>query len=64
MTTERKALSPDVVGLELPSSTFDYKERDVMLYALGIGAKELPFIFDTKLSITSYDTFSKIRTSS
>ncbi len=51
MTTERKALSPDVVGLELPASTFDYQERDVMLYALGIGAKELPFIFERELKV-------------
>ncbi len=51
MTTERKTLSPDVVGLELPASTFDYQERDVMLYALGIGAKELPFIFERNLKV-------------
>ena len=51
MTTERKALSPEVVGLELPASTFDYEERDVMLYALGIGAKELPFIFERELKV-------------
>jgi len=51
MATERKALSPDVVGLELPPSTFDYEERDVMLYALGIGAKELPFIFERNLKV-------------
>ena len=51
MTTERKALSPDVVGLELPASTFDYEERDVMLYALGIGAKELPFTFERNLKV-------------
>ena len=51
MTTERKALSPDVVGLVLPTSTFDYEERDVMLYALGIGAKELPFIFERNLKV-------------
>ncbi len=51
MTTERKTLSPEVVGLELPASTFDYEERDVMLYALGIGAKELPFIFERELKV-------------
>lgn len=51
MTTERKALSPEVVGLELPATTFDYEERDVMLYALGIGAKELPFIFERGLKV-------------
>jgi acyl dehydratase len=51
MVTERKALSPDAVGLELAPTTFDYTERDVMLYALGIGAKELPFIFERNLQV-------------
>jgi acyl dehydratase len=51
MATARKTLGPDVVGLELPASTFDYEERDVMLYALGIGAKELPFIFERNLKV-------------
>jgi acyl dehydratase len=51
MATERKTLGPDVVGLELAATTFDYTERDVMLYALGIGAKELPFIFERELKV-------------
>lgn len=51
MTTERKTLGPDVVGLELPATTFEYEERDVMLYALGIGARELPFIFERELKV-------------
>jgi acyl dehydratase len=51
MTTERKTLGPDIVGLELPATTFDYTERDVMLYALGIGARELPFIFERDLKV-------------
>jgi acyl dehydratase len=46
---DRKALSPDVVGLELAPTKFSYEERDVMLYALGIGAKELEFIFERGL---------------
>jgi acyl dehydratase len=45
----RAALSPDVVGLELPATQFTYEERDTMLYALGIGAKELEFIFERGL---------------
>lgn len=49
--TQRKALGPDVVGLELPPSTFTYEERDVMLYALGIGARELEFIFERGLKV-------------
>ncbi|MEX0683875.1 MAG: MaoC/PaaZ C-terminal domain-containing protein [Dehalococcoidia bacterium] len=51
MVTARKALSPEVVGLELAPTNFDYTERDVMLYALGIGAKELPFIFERELKV-------------
>jgi acyl dehydratase len=46
---DRKALGPDVVGLELPATQFSYEERDVMLYALGVGAKELTFIFERGL---------------
>jgi acyl dehydratase len=47
--TARKELSPDVVGLELAPTQFSYEERDTMLYALGIGAKELEFIFERGL---------------
>ncbi len=45
----RAALSPDVVGLELAATQFSYEERDTMLYALGIGAKELEFTFERGL---------------
>lgn len=45
----RAALSPDVVGLELAPTQFSYEERDTMLYALGVGAKELEFIFERGL---------------
>jgi acyl dehydratase len=45
----RATLSPEVVGLELAPTQFAYEERDVMLYALGIGAKELEFIFERGL---------------
>jgi acyl dehydratase len=45
----RATLSPEVVGLELAPTQFSYEERDVMLYALGIGAKELEFIFERGL---------------
>jgi acyl dehydratase len=44
-----KPLNPDAVGAELPPTKFSYEERDVMLYALGVGAKELPFIFERGL---------------
>jgi len=46
---DRKQLGPDVVGLELAATQFSYEERDVMLYALGIGAKELELIFERGL---------------
>ena len=46
---DRKALSPDVVGLELAPTQFSYEERDTMLYALGVGARELEFIFERGL---------------
>jgi acyl dehydratase len=45
----RATLSPEVVGLELVPTQFSYEERDVMLYALGIGARELEFIFERGL---------------
>jgi acyl dehydratase len=51
MAMARAALGPDVVGLELAATEFSYEERDVMLYALGIGAKELPFIFERGLKV-------------
>src|SRR3990170_3032907 len=46
---ERKPIGPDVVGTELSATTFEYNDRDVMLYALGVGASELPFIYERKL---------------
>ena len=45
----KTALGPDVVGLELAPTQFSYEERDTMLYALGVGAKELDFIFERGL---------------
>jgi len=47
--TQRRALGPDAAGLELPPMTFEYTDRDVMLYALGIGAKELDFVYERNL---------------
>ncbi len=49
--TQRKPLSPDAVGLELPPTSFRYEERDVMLYALGIGASELDFVYERNLKV-------------
>jgi acyl dehydratase len=45
----KTALGPDIVGLDLPATQFSYEERDTMLYALGVGAKELDFIFERGL---------------
>jgi acyl dehydratase len=50
-TQQRKALGPDAVGIELPATTYQYDDRDVMLYALGIGATELPFVYERNLKV-------------
>jgi len=47
--TQRRPLGPDAVGIELLANTFEYTDRDVMLYALGVGATELDFIFERGL---------------
>ncbi len=45
---ERKTIA-DAAGQELSPTTFEFDERDVMLYALGVGASELPFVFERNL---------------
>ena len=47
--TQRRTLGPEAVGLELPPMEFEYTERDVMLYALGVGATELDFVYERNL---------------
>ncbi|HEU4760590.1 MAG TPA: MaoC/PaaZ C-terminal domain-containing protein [Dehalococcoidia bacterium] len=47
----RQSLSPEVVGLELAATSFAYDDRDVMLYALGVGATELDFIYERNLKV-------------
>ena len=47
--TTKSALSPDIVGMHLAPTTFSYENRDVILYALGVGATELPFIYEGQL---------------
>jgi acyl dehydratase len=47
--TTKSALSPDIVGMDLAPTTFSYENRDVILYALGVGATELPFIYEGQL---------------
>ena len=38
-------------GIELPPTTFGYDDRDVMLYAVGVGATELDFVFERNLKV-------------
>ncbi|MDZ4277501.1 MAG: MaoC/PaaZ C-terminal domain-containing protein [Dehalococcoidia bacterium] len=42
-----------VIGKELPSRTFEYTDREVILYALGVGATtdELPFVYEKDLKV-------------
>ena len=47
----RASLGPDAVGIELPATTYEYDDRDVMLYNLGIGATDLPFVYERNLKI-------------
>src|SRR5438128_8244988 len=44
-----KPLGPDAVGLKLPEMTFEYTDRDVIVYALGVGATELDFVYERNL---------------
>lgn len=47
------ALNLEVVGKRLEASTFEYNDRDVMLYALGVGAgtDELAFTYEKELKV-------------
>src|SRR3990172_10106646 len=47
------AIDPSVVGKQLPAQTFEYNERDLMLYALGVGCTtaELPFVYEKDLKV-------------
>ncbi len=47
--TQRRPLGPDATGIELPPTTFEYDDRDVMLYAIGVGATELDFVYERSL---------------
>jgi len=42
-----------LVGQKLPPTTFEYNDRDVMLYALGVGAgtDELQYVFERGLKV-------------
>ncbi len=47
------ALDLSAIGKQLPESTYSYGDREVMLYALGIGAttKELDFVYEKNLKV-------------
>ncbi|MCJ7510115.1 MAG: 3-alpha,7-alpha,12-alpha-trihydroxy-5-beta-cholest-24-enoyl-CoA hydratase [Dehalococcoidia bacterium] len=47
------AIDLNLVGQKLPPTTFEYDERDVMLYALGIGAgaDELQYVYEPGLKV-------------
>ena len=53
-------IDTSVVGKELPAQSFEYNERDLMLYALGVGCTtdELPFIYEK--SLKALPTFAVI----
>ena len=42
---------PEALGIELPPTSFEYDDRDVMLYAVGVGASELDFVFERNLKV-------------
>ncbi len=42
---------PQALGVELSPTTFEYDDRDVMLYAVGVGATELDFVFERNLKV-------------
>ena len=42
---------PQALGIELPATAFEYDDRDVMLYAVGVGATELDFVFERNLKV-------------
>ena len=47
------AVDPSRAGTQLPESTFEYTDRDVILYALGVGAttRELDFVYEKDLKV-------------
>jgi 3-hydroxyacyl-CoA dehydrogenase/3a,7a,12a-trihydroxy-5b-cholest-24-enoyl-CoA hydratase len=47
------AIDLSLVGQKLPPTTFEYDDRDVMLYALGVGARtdELQYVFERGLKV-------------
>jgi acyl dehydratase len=46
-----RAPIPEAAGIELPETSFEYTDRDVMLYAVGVGATELDFVLERNLKV-------------
>jgi 3-hydroxyacyl-CoA dehydrogenase/3a,7a,12a-trihydroxy-5b-cholest-24-enoyl-CoA hydratase len=44
-------IDPTVVGRKLESSTAEWSEKDVELYALGVGETSLPFTYESDLRV-------------
>lgn len=44
-------IDPGIVGRKLDSSTAEWGEKDVMLYALGVGETSLPFAYERDLKV-------------
>jgi 3-hydroxyacyl-CoA dehydrogenase/3a,7a,12a-trihydroxy-5b-cholest-24-enoyl-CoA hydratase len=47
------AIDLSLIGQKLPATTFEYTDRDVMLYAVGVGAgaDELQYVFERGLKV-------------
>ncbi|HEY8517468.1 MAG TPA: MaoC/PaaZ C-terminal domain-containing protein [Candidatus Binatia bacterium] len=44
-------IDPSIVGKKLEKSTAEWSEKDVMLYALGVGETSLPFAYEQNLKV-------------
>jgi 3-hydroxyacyl-CoA dehydrogenase/3a,7a,12a-trihydroxy-5b-cholest-24-enoyl-CoA hydratase len=44
-------VDPSVVGRKLESSSAEWSEKEVMLYALGVGETSLPFTYESDLKV-------------
>jgi acyl dehydratase len=44
-------IDPSIVGRKLEASTAEWTEKDVMLYALGVGETSLPFCYERDLKV-------------
>jgi acyl dehydratase len=51
MTQTTRVSIAEAAGIELPGATFEYTDNEVMLYAIGVGATELDFVFERNLKV-------------